>query len=645
MRKLIFDIETDNLYHDVTKIHCIRVYDLDEKKMYRFDEDHEPIFKAIDLLNEGELIGHNIIGYDIPVLHKLRKDFKWKNRDTFDTMVASKLVCTDLKHTDLGRMRAGTLPSKLYESHSLKAWGYRLNDNKGNFGEQESAWEKYTPQMGEYCEQDVMVTVKLYEYIQNRIIKQEVPKRALDIEHKFATLISRQERFGVKFDYAKAKILEKELRIEAVSILETLREQFTPKFLAGKIKTYKKSMKRTIQHPITGLPMKTTGVEAGAEAQEITYTEFNPNSGSHIVKWLTEDYGWIPSVFTEKGFPKTDADTLGSLDIEGIESLQRYLMLNKRLTQLADGDSALMKMYNPITKRIHGRVDSLGAVTRRCTHYSPNLGQVPANTIEYGSRFRELFIVNDGYTMCGADGSGLELRTLSHYLYYFDNGSYGVIVLNGDIHWKNCIDAGLIPEGTIRDKHNEEHEKQRSIAKTFIYAWLYGAGDQKIGSIIKPNATAEEQKRVGKELKTKFMKANPSLKRLVNEIKSRSKDSGFVIDLDGNKLFTRSDHSAPNMLLQACGAIIMKYWAVEVDDKLQEAGLLNSDDVLHTDKEMDYENVLNVHDEAQLEVKDTFMEIVSRTQRETFNDVGESLEINIRIDGESKTGKNWSETH
>jgi DNA polymerase I-like protein with 3'-5' exonuclease and polymerase domains len=141
------------------------------------------------------------------------------------------------------------------------------------------------------------------------------------------------------------------------------------------------------------------------------------------------------------------------------------------------------------------------------------------------------------------------------------------------------------------------------------------------------------------------MKANPSLKRLVNEIKSRSKDSGFVIDLDGNKLFTRSDHSAPNMLLQACGAIIMKYWAVEVDDKLQEAGLLNSDDVLHTDEEMDYENVLNVHDEAQLEVKDTFMEIVSRTQRETFNDVGEALEINIRIDGESKTGKNWSETH
>lgn len=176
-------------------------------------------------------------------------------------------------------------------------------------------------------------------------------------------------------------------------------------------------------------------------------------------------------------------------------------------------------------------------------------------------------------------------------------------------------------------------------------AWLYGAGDQKIGSIILPNGSAKDQKKIGKELKAKFMKANPTLKRLVNEIKSRSKDSSFVVDLDGNKLFTRSDHSAPNMLLQSCGAIIMKYWAVAVDEALMEAGLLNSDDVLHTEELPDYENVLNVHDEAQLEVKDFFKDTVSRIQSETFNDVGEALEINIRIDGESKTGKNWSETH
>lgn len=176
-------------------------------------------------------------------------------------------------------------------------------------------------------------------------------------------------------------------------------------------------------------------------------------------------------------------------------------------------------------------------------------------------------------------------------------------------------------------------------------AWLYGAGDIKIGRIVKPNATELEHKRIGKALKQKFMIANPTLSKLITTIKGRAKDRSFVYDLDGNKLYSRSNHSAPNLLFQSCGAIIMKYWAVRVDDKLQSLGLKNSFDALHEKEDCDYEFILNVHDEAQTETKESLRDIIMKIKEETFREIGEFLKINIRIDGEAKSGLNWSDTH
>lgn len=471
-RTLIFDLESDNLFYDITKVHCIRAYHLEEKKMLRFDRDNEPMFKGIQELNDGLLVGHNIVNFDIPALMKLYPKFKWKNREVFDTMLMSKLVCADIVITDIKLMKDGILPAKLYASHSLKAWGYRLGYHKGTYAtdsEAEDVWAEYSKEMANYCEQDVKVTVKLYHHILKRIEENEVPQSAIDIEHKFAHLMARQEHYGVLFDIEKATRLEETLRKEQITLLDALQSQFKPKwFTDGKVKEAKRSSRRKIVHPITGRPdWQTTNYVEGAKYQDIKYTEFNPASGAHIIRWLTEDYGWIPSEFTEAGTPKTDADTLEKLDIEGIETLQRYLMVNKRLTQLIDGKQSLMNNVKS-DNRIHGHVDSLGAVTRRCTHNSPNLAQVPANTIEYGSDFRSLFKAPNGRIIIGADASGLELRVLAHYLYIYDKGEYGEVVLNGDVHWKNTEDAGLIEYGTKRDKHNPTHEKQRSLAKTFI---------------------------------------------------------------------------------------------------------------------------------------------------------------------------------
>lgn len=673
--KLVFDIEGDNLYNDITKVHCIRAYDLDTDIMHRFDVDNEPIFRGIKLLNEAdELIGHNIIGFDLPALHKLFHKFTaWKGVKLFDTIIGSKLICATIDRADMQSVKQGDLPSNLIGSHSLKAWGYRLKEFKGEYGErhkgesdeeyQQRVWANYSKEMADYCEQDVMTNVKVYKHLMREAEWKQIPQKAIDIEHKFASIISRQERHGVKFDIDKATKLEEVLRKGASEALEILRETFKPKWFIDKpakgkgvtievdgveyydIKEAKVNRRKKIECPNTGKVINSTNAIAGALSVDISLETFNPNSGTHVIKWLTEDFGWIPTEFTDAGTPKTDADTLAVLTFDGIELLQRYQMLLKRLSQLADGKSALLKQYRKDTGRIYGRCDTLGAVTRRCTHSSPNLAQVPSNTAEFGSNFRELFIVPKDYKLVGADASGLELRTLAHYLSLFDGGEYAKIVLNGDIHWKNCMDAGFIEQGTKRDKHSNYHDKVRGYAKTFIYAFLYGAGAMKLGEIVCPNGSKEQKEKAGNDIKKKFMKANPAIAELVNAIKQVAKDTKYVIDLDGNPLYIRSEHSAPNLVLQSCGAIVMKYWAVAVDEALQDLGYENTDDVMHTGRTHDYENVLNIHDEAQLEVKEEIHDEVANVMQSMFNVVGIELEMNIPIDGESKKGSNWSETH
>ena len=230
-RTLIFDLESDNLFYDITKVHCIRAYHLEEKKMLRFDRDNEPMFKGIQELNDGLLVGHNIVNFDIPALMKLYPKFKWKNREVFDTMLMSKLVCADIVITDIKLMKEGILPAKLYASHSLEAWGYRLGYHKGTYAtdsEAEDVWAEYSKEMADYCEQDVKVTVKLYHHILKRIEENEVPQSAIDIEHKFAHLMARQEHYSVLFDIEKATRLEETLRKEQITLLDALQSQFKP---------------------------------------------------------------------------------------------------------------------------------------------------------------------------------------------------------------------------------------------------------------------------------------------------------------------------------------------------------------------------------------------------------------------------------
>lgn len=325
---------------------------------------------------------------------------------------------------------------------------------------------------------------------------------------------------------------------------------------------------------------------------------------------------------TEKGSPKTSEDELLKLfkDKEWAKPLTHYLEVKKLLGQLAEGDNAWLKLVKP-DQRLHGEVNTLGAVSRRCTHRNPNMAQVPSSRAFKGHECRELFTVPKGYKLVGCDADALELRTLSHYMARYDGGSYGRTVDSGDkslgtdIHTVNQKAAGL---------------PTRDDAKTFIYALCYGAGAEKLGTII--GGSAKE----GNKIKSRFFKKIPALKGLTDGVSEAVKVNGHLKALDGNKYFIRSEHSALNTLLQGAGALVIKYWNCEIYDKALERGW---------EFGKHYAQVLSVHDEAQWEVLEEIAEEFAKLAEDSFLTVTDKIKFRVPLRGNSKIGNNWSETH
>ena len=505
--KYVFDLESNGLYNDVSTIHCIVLKDIDTNKIIQVD-----VKEALKLLSEAELIiGHNIIKYDIPVLKKLY-GFKTKAK-VFDTLVATRLIWSDLTDSDMKRVHTINYPRSLVNRHSLKAWGIRL----GNYKQQiDTDWSVFTQEMLEYCIQDVEVTHTLYQ----KILGQKIFSESLELEHAVAQIISRQEIYGVLFDKEKATKLYAELSSERDIIKQEMEETFKPI-----------TIKRVSEK--TGKPLKDKVVE------------FNPSSRRQIADRLKTKYNWKPTVFTNDGLPKIDDTVLTSLDFPEAKLLARYFLLEKRIGMLAEGKQAYLKLE---TKgRLHGTVNTNNAVTGRATHMHPNLGQVPAVSVPYGKEFRELFTVPKDKILVGCDVSGLELRLLGHFIAKFDNGDYANVVVNGDIHTENQKLAGL----DTRDQ-----------SKRFLYSWLYGAGVSKIAEV-----TGKSNKEAA-QVKKRFLNSLPALSKLIKQVQL-SAERGFLIGLDKRHIKVRNSFSALNTLLQGAGAVVCKQWLIEFDKAIK----------------------------------------------------------------------------
>lgn len=584
-------------------MHCLHIYCTEKKKLYRFDKDR--IAEGVKMLmNAKSICGHNIIKFDIPAIQKIYPMFKPKG-EVIDTLIWAQLQYPNIYEGDMKRVANGQMPRKYTGKHSLAAYGYRLGILKGEFGET-TDWAEWSQEMSDYCAQDVMVTLALYE----KLAKSGTSKQALELEFKVATIIGRQERFGFKFDEKKAIALYSKLSQRRAFLLDELQKTFPPWYKKDKEFTPKGNNRRF-------------GYIAGAPMTKVKLVEFNPSSRFHIADRLKKLFGWIPKEFTKDGQPKVDEDVLSKLVWPEAKLMAEYFTVQKRIGQVAEGDQAWLSHVE--NGRIYGGVNSMGAVTRRMTHSNPNVAQVPSNKKPYGEECRDMFTVSTGSVLVGCDASGLELRVLAHYMGAFDGGAYAEIVLSGDIHTANQK-AALLPT--------------RDAAKRFIYAFLYGAGAELLGILVSDEGATYSRakfRKIGSKVKKQFMAGLPALGSLINAVQGRVKAGESIRALDGQVLHCRSPHSALNLLLQSAGALVMKQALVILDEDLQSAGYRPG---------IDYEFVANIHDEFQIEVfNPNNADIVGRAACLAITKAGEHFNFRCRLDGAYNIGRSWKETH
>jgi hypothetical protein len=549
-------------------------------------------------------------------------------------------------------------------------------------------WGTWTEELEDYCANDVEVTSLLMQMAAIR----ESSDDAIWVQHMLTDLMCRQQESGFFFDSESALELSSELKIARCKLEEKLDVEFPGRWLPAKridqcpfpelftdeeidgTRWFGVSQVRTTDSPKYKDPLRARWTK-GSVYTPIKWQEFNPRSRPQITDRLQE-MGWEPEDedYTEKGNVKANDVILRRIsEIYPVaETLADLMAVNKLMGQLADGKNSWLNMVDD-DGFIRAYVNPCGAVTTRATHSFPNLAQIPAIKTKrvapseitwegdkpfihdkkgklipviakapkpdadpeekvtvkllglaggWGIESRRLFCVPEGWSLVGSDLAGIELRCLAHRMAKYDAGAYGKVLLEGDIHTENQNAAGL---------------DSRDTAKTFIYAFLYGAGDEKIGKIVSPLSAPHAQRKLGKELKSRFLKNIPALGRVIRDTQQQARRK-YIVGLDGRRLFVRSKHAALNTDLQGMGATIANWWLIFIEEKLTEAGLTYGWDG-------DYVFCAWVHDEVQIACRIGLEEIIMKICIEAAAEAGVYLGFSLPVDASASHGINWSETH
>lgn len=624
MKVFVFDTETDGLYDQVTQLHSLVYAPPEDPSNVRSISNHSEttIQAGLDELSEADaIIGHNVVGYDVPVLDKLFPLWRPSGGNgplVLDTMLISQLLWPSehLRDRDFKLVADGKFPGHLIGRYSLEAWGYRLGEYKGDF---KGPWDTWTPEMQDYCVQDVQVTIKLWNKCLEKLTawgidpfdRNPLPgKDCVQLEHRVAEIISRQERRGVQFNVRKAEALFGKLSARMLELEAQLTQAFPPD-----------EVESIFIPKVNNGPR---GYQKGVPVIRHTTVHFNPSSRQQVAERLKR-LGWVPTEFTPEGSPKVDDDILTALPYPQAKLLAEYYMVEKRLAQVGGGKQGWLRAVK--NGRIHGRVTVNGAVTGRATHSSPNLGQVPAVGVPYGAECRELFEASKGYQLIGCDADALEARCMAHFMALYDDGAYTRATLEGnkelgtDTHSVNAKLLGC----------------SRNVAKTYLYALVFGAGDWKLGYTLSGQKSPKNHvTKLGKESRARLMAGLPALAKLTAAVKKTVGDRGYLRGIDGRRISIRSDHSALNSLLQSAGALIMKRAMIIYHDKAAFAGFASGDD---------FGQVIWCHDEYQTEAKPQIAERIGQIMKESIIEAGSFYSFRCPLDGQFVIGNNWKDTH
>lgn len=568
-KPMFLDIETNGLDPDTIWV-AVTMQDGVVNAHY----DRDSLSQA--LTGDFPVVGHNLIGFDLPVLDKLWDITVDKSR-VRDTLVLSRLA---------NPQREG--------GHKLAAWG-----GKGDHDD----WTCLSKEMVDYCVQDVHVTAKAYNKLKLELRK--FKQESIDLEHEVQWIMQEQIRNGWLLDMRHAMDFLATLKERKLVVEDEVHKVFKPKWVDVK-QVVPKTKKDGSLSKVGLTDDEYQQVQQSGDRSPFmrrALKPFNLGSRQQIGEYLI-DFGWEPCKLTPTGQPMVDEAVLSTVkDIPQAALIAEYLMLQKRVAQV----QSWVDEADPETDRVHGYVNTNGAVTGRMTHSKPNLAQVPAGYSPYGKECRQCWIARDGYKLVGFDASGLELRMLAHYM---NDEDYTNEVIGGDIHTANQHLAGL---------------ESRDSAKTFIYALLYGAGDAKLGAVAGGGESA------GRLLRERFMSNLPAYASLKGRI-SQEAVQGWVNGLDGRLLHIRSEHAALNTLLQSAGAIVMKKALCLLQEYAKLWGL-------------DYYFVGNIHDEVQAEVRSDQADKYGRLAVSCLEAAGIELGLNCKLTGEYKVGSSWAETH
>jgi DNA polymerase I len=591
--RLVFDIEANNLLDQATKIHCIVIADLDSDQIDSYGPGQIDAGLA-HLKRADYLTGHNISGYDLPLLRRLLGWTPAPDCTIMDTLVAGRLI---LPHVDDLDDKAAAMGDpkleKLRGRYSLEAWGARLGIPK--IGADIEDWSVWTPEMQERCVGDVAICKALYRFLQ----PDGYSKQAMELEHHTAAICNRITADGVPFDTAAAERLRQQWMKRRAELEAQLSQEF----------------------PGTNLKSR---AQIGA---------------------LLEARGWVPEKRTEKTKqPKIDDELLETIPAIYPEftGLAEHYTLGRRLGQLADGDKAWLKHIGD-DERIHGAIVHIGTPHSRAAHFDPNLAQVPSpkRGKPLAVECRALFHHPGDWVFVACDQAGLQDRCFSHYLAAFDGGAYGQSFIAGvDTHWKSATALELV--SSERDKASKLHTTLREGSKSFRYGFLFGMRAKRAGEILSTIIRSAQQvdpsyrgpSTNGSRALQQFESATPGLKQLRLSLEAQAAKNGWVPGLDGRRVPTDAQYKALNRIVTSAEAIVCKRWLIRVYDELYARFRYGWDgDAVIT---------AWVHDELLVccrpEIANQVGEIMLRHAKEP----GEFYSLKVPLDAEYNIGRSWA---